>query len=328
MSKNNKKLWTKREIDFLLNNTHLKDREIAEHLNRSINSIRYKRRQYFTKYNSSTRYSMDMDFFKVWSKEMAYVLGFIYADVFIRRRKSSSELKIKIKDRKLLEKINNALKSDYPIKSEITSTGVIYSLLICRNEVVEDLYKLGVTSKKSLTIQFPNIPSAYLFHFIRGYFDGDGNTGIVKNSLTIEFTSGSKKFLKKLKHVLEMYKVDCSLYESKRKNISYSLKILAKGRKIFFVLLYKNATIFLERKYIILKHYFENIFNKLKIMSCIDCGIEFQRNSNNHKRCVNCQSIENKEIYRRYYYKNREKKLAYNKQRYYKKKNRKLHMKA
>ncbi|MFX1538880.1 MAG: LAGLIDADG family homing endonuclease [Promethearchaeota archaeon] len=321
MIRKNQKIWTDNEIKFLQNNTHLKDREIAEHLNRSIYSIRGKRKQYYTKHNASSRYSMEMDFFKIWSNEMAYILGFIFADGFVRRRKTGSELSIKIKDKKLLEEINHAMKSNYPIKSVKTPKGILFSLSVYKKEVINDLYKLGVTSRKSSIIQFPDIPLAFVNHFIRGYFDGDGNTGIVKNSLIIEFTSGSNKFLRKLKQILETLDIESSLYKLKRKNIVYSLKILAKGRKFFFQFLYKDATIFLERKYKVMKYYFENIYSKLKIMSCIDCGSEFQKRSNNHKRCASCKSIAIKNSYRRYYYRNREKKLVSNNQRYYKKKN-------
>jgi hypothetical protein len=320
MGENNKRVWTKDEINILLNNTNLKDIEFAKQLNRSIHSIRGKRRQYYRKYNSAVRYSMDMNFFKAWTDEKAYVLGFIYADGCVQKSKSGSELKIKIKDHKLLEKINIIMKSNYPIRSQKSSIGFIYSLSITRKEIVEDLLKLGLTPKKSLTMQFPDIPSVYLFHFIRGYFDGDGNTGISKNYLIIEFTSGSKVFLQKLYLILDKFNISCSFRESKRSYISYSLRILAESREIFFQSLYEKATIFLERKYNIMKYYFENIHNKLKIKNCIDCGIEFRKNNNNHKRCLKCQSTANKESSMRYYYKNREKKRAYRKQRYYQKK--------
>ncbi|MFX0181652.1 MAG: LAGLIDADG family homing endonuclease [Candidatus Hodarchaeota archaeon] len=320
MSEKNKRAWTEEEINFLLNNTNLKDIEFTKKLNRSIHSIRGKRRQYYRKYNSTVRCSIDMNFFKAWTDEMVYVLGFIYADGCVQIINSAYELKIKIKDRKLLEKINNLMKSNYPIRSQRSSTGFIYSLSITRKKIVEDLLRLGLTANKSLTMQFPEIPPTYLFHFIRGYFDGDGNTGISKNYLIIEFTSGSKDFLQKLKEILDKLNISCSFRESIRKYTSYSLRILADSRKIFYQLLYENATIFLERKYNIMKYYFENIHNKWKLMNCIDCGIELQKNNNNHKRCSKCQSIVNKESYMRYYYKNQDKKRAYKKQRYHQKK--------
>ncbi len=307
--RNKQKLWTKEEINFLLNNLHLQDKVIAVKLNRSIYSIRGKGRQYYKKKNSSVRYSLDLGFFSKWGNRMAYILGFIFADGFIRKEKTKAELRIKIKDIKLLKKINDALGSNYPIKSEKTETGVVYFLSIYRMQVVDNLFKLGLTSNKSLTMLFPEIPSHYLFHFIRGYFDGDGHVSLRKNSLTIGFTCGSRSFLLQLKSLLEAHDIRCSFYESNRKSISYNLIILAEGRKSFYQLLYKDAKIYLERKFIIFKKFFEEIEDVYRHGSCIDCGNEFYREKKrNHtqKRCKSCQSEANKERYKRYY---RKKKL-------------------
>ncbi|MHA1967802.1 MAG: LAGLIDADG family homing endonuclease [Candidatus Hodarchaeales archaeon] len=236
---------------------------------------------------------------------MAYVLGFIFADGCILRYKASSSLKIKIKDKKLLEKMNGVMSSNYPIKSERNLTDIIYSLTITRNEIVQDLIKLGLTTRKSLIMQFPDIPEQFIFYFIRGYFDGDGNTGIMKKYLIIEFTCGSKEFLEELYKILENHPIKCSIREIRRESIYYSLKILAENRKEFYELLYKDATIFLERKFSILQYYFEAIHPTLHIIKCKDCSVKFRRNNNNQKRCLECQSKANKERYMRYYYKNK-----------------------
>jgi hypothetical protein len=44
-------------------------------------------------------------------------------------------------------------------------------------EIVRDLQRLGVTPRKSLTLQFPSadqVPPEFLGSFVRGYFEGDG----------------------------------------------------------------------------------------------------------------------------------------------------------
>ena len=50
--------------------------------------------------------------------------------------------------------------------------------------------KFGLTPKKSHTMKLPDIPDAYFFHFVRGYFDGDGGVYHYKNGgLDVKFSS-------------------------------------------------------------------------------------------------------------------------------------------
>lgn len=54
---------------------------------------------------------------------------------------------------------------------------MFYVLQFNSSKLTSDLIKLGCTTKKSLTLQFPTnkiVPKEFMSHFIRGYFDGDG----------------------------------------------------------------------------------------------------------------------------------------------------------
>lgn len=42
-------------------------------------------------------------------------------------------------------------------------------------EMAQDLNKLGITPRKSLTLSPPQIEEQYFLPFILGYFDGDGS---------------------------------------------------------------------------------------------------------------------------------------------------------
>ena len=142
----NKEAWTKDEIDYLKKNTHLTDNEFSKHLSKSINAVRSKRRQFYLKHNFNLKYSINLGFFKIWSQEMAYVLGFIFADGYIRKRKIGSELKIKIKDLNLLVKINKVMLSTYPIKKEkITTTRGIGDIPLYAK--TEDNVTIGIAIK-------------------------------------------------------------------------------------------------------------------------------------------------------------------------------------
>lgn len=210
---------------------------------------------------------VNTDFFKKWSSEMAYVLGFFMADGSIDiNPRGSHYFSIQICDKKLLESIREVLKSEHKI-SRIKGVGNErdrYRLQIGRKEMFEDLEKLGVNQQKSYTMEMPKVSKKYFGDFVRGYFDGDGNvwSGLVhkdrKNSkmtLQIGFTSCSGRFLKDLQDNLINYGVGLgSLYS--RKNY-FCLKYSMKDSLILSKIMYNNRVnnLFLERKKIIFDNF-------------------------------------------------------------------------
>jgi len=139
-------------------------------------------------------------FFEAWSKEMAYVLGLLYADGNMNKHKRSFSLSLK--DKNFLERIRSALNSTHPIKK--SKIQELYNLVIGNTKMSEDLLKLGLIPRKSLKIKFPNIPDIYISHFIRGYFDGDGFIDRQqKKSYYAGFVSGAKDFIYSIRDKLE-----------------------------------------------------------------------------------------------------------------------------
>lgn len=229
------------------------------------------------------RYKFNKDFFKKWSNEMAYVLGFLYADGDIEDNRESSRTQYTTfasTDKDILEAIKKAMDSDhnlsYRVAHDVTykngktykSRG-IYRLRIGSKEMYEDLLKFGLTPRKSLTIEFPeNIPNQYLNHFIRGYFDGDGcvtiKRGIGKKGqpilkgIAVIFTSGSKIFLEGLsKKVHEFANFNIrNIYSGSG---AYYLKYSTLESVGFFKFLYSNniSDLFLKRKFNIFSNYFQ-----------------------------------------------------------------------
>lgn len=156
------------------------------------------------------------NFFKRWTPEMAYVLGFFTADGNMSKNKRGAHfLEIQSTDKEIVYKIRKALQSNLTIgeyQSKHKNYKKRYRLQIGSKEIFKDLLKLGITPKKSKTIKLPGISLKYFSHFVRGYFDGDGNVnfGFYKKAdrkkkppvLSVRFTSGSEKFLKNLKYKL------------------------------------------------------------------------------------------------------------------------------
>ena len=197
---------------------------------------------------------------------MAYVLGFFTADGnMIRGKRGNCYISFQITDSDILRKIKKALKSNHKIATRTRSRSKNqkdgYRLQIGSKEMFADLEKLGLTQNKSLTIKLPKVPKAYLSHFVRGYFDGDGHISMTayhrsdtqsKNLRTVfscGFTSGSKVFLKSLHAILrEHAKVHGgSLFCSSAWRLNFSIR---DARKIFGFMYPPNLSryIFLERK--------------------------------------------------------------------------------
>jgi len=281
LPKNANRIWKDEETNYLMKNARKKDIENAIKLERSINSIRHKRRSlgYNKKYNS--KYHINIDFFKQWNEGMAYVLGFIFGDGSIRIRKEGSDLTIKSKDRALLKSINEVMDSNYVIH-KINGNRKLYRLTISRQEIVNDLLKLGVIPNKSLIMQFPIIQEVNLFHFVRGYFDADGHIRIAGNCVDIVFTSGSKSFLESLSKRLKIFEINSRVHSQCNYKWFY-LNILNESREIFYNHLYKDADIFLKRKYNTFLVFFKN--HHAPMIKCIDCGEEIAKTGNNQKRC-------------------------------------------
>ena len=163
--------------------------------------------------------SVNKDFFKIWTREMAYVLGFFSADGYITVNKRGGQFWcIQITDKKLLEQIKKVIKSEHKISARPRSRNesALYRLQIGSIEMCDDLRKLGFSERKTKSLAVPNVPDKYLSDFARGYFDGDGSVWIgfvhkerITKLLAIRaiFTSCSKGFLEILKSKLEKNKI-------------------------------------------------------------------------------------------------------------------------
>ena len=130
------------------------------------NRIYYSNFSYFNQINSSTK---------------AYILGLICSDGCIYTRNNHEglwQITLQRQDAQILEDIKQEIKSENPIKyNDETAT-----LTIVSQEMYNDLINLGITPKKTytmdLSIVIQNIPTQYQKDFIHGYFDGDGSITI------------------------------------------------------------------------------------------------------------------------------------------------------
>ncbi|MFA6974139.1 MAG: LAGLIDADG family homing endonuclease [Parcubacteria group bacterium] len=210
------------------------------------------------------------NFFKKWSPEMAYVLGFFAADgCMIKNNRGAHFIEFHITDRDIVVKIRKLLDSEnkIAIRNRNTKWKIGYRLQIGSKIMFEDLLSLGMTPRKSNTLKFPKVPKKYFNHFARGYFDGDGNVyaneyrrkGRKKLSKTLlsGFTCGSEIFLKKMhREIKRLTKIiGGTLFVSRGCwHLYYSVNDSCK----LYGFMYNNAgDLFLNRKKKVFKNYIE-----------------------------------------------------------------------
>lgn len=210
--------------------------------------------------NRKKKYLLDINIFEnIDTEEKAYWLGFLYADGCINAKNGSFtnlnlELALKASDVKHLEKFQKFCKTDYLISSKtvtLKSTGKSYEasrITIYNTEFCNHLIANGCVPKKSLILKYPNLSKELNKHFIRGYFDGDGYLGLVNDSVEAEIL-GTEDMLNNIYNVLVK---ECGYSGVKRiyqvKNI-FRLKFSKNKAKLFLNYIYKNSSIYLDRKY-------------------------------------------------------------------------------
>ncbi|MEK7541044.1 MAG: hypothetical protein AAB529_02295 [Patescibacteria group bacterium] len=149
---------------------------------------------------------INSDFFKIWSSDMAYILGYFVADGCItedcNRIKNKYTFNITSVDLEHLEKIAEAMNSDYKIsKKSGGSKSIAYQIQVRNSVLAEDLINLGVYPRKTYNLQIINVPEKYFSDFARGFFDGDGSVYIYNVNSTKQikssFVAVSLSFMKK-----------------------------------------------------------------------------------------------------------------------------------
>jgi hypothetical protein len=211
---------------------------------------------YARKYNLNEHYFDVID-----TEEKAYILGFIYADGNNLFQTNRVAIQLSIVDKEILEKFSQIMFGQENLKycKKKNNKGKEFeyvSLNMYSEYMSRHLATLGIIERKSKLITFPEWLDKSLYkHFIRGLIDGDGwiylaennrlspNVGLIctrqindKLSILFEKQLGLKSYLCKANK--QDFDVMC---EIRIKNYHQT--------KILLDWLYKDATIYLKRKY-------------------------------------------------------------------------------
>lgn len=189
------------------------------------------------------------------TQEKAYFLGLLYADGYVTS--NAMGIALKSDDIAILEYLLDCMESDAKpcIYTNKGYGGVYkpteYCRVIIRNTHLRNtLVKHGVLPHKSQCLLPPSLDEEMISHFIRGFMDGDGSIwGTKQKAVSFTGTTEMLSFIGEFaikNGIIKRYK----LYPEHHSSVTYSLKI---GGNIqaekFLDLLYKDATVYLERKH-------------------------------------------------------------------------------
>ena len=209
---------------------------------------------------NSRLFTVNHNYFeKIDSDDKAYWLGFMYADGYVASKSNQVGLTISKKDINHLEKFRSCLDCNYPIHTYRFygySKGNEYCrFIVTSRKLKDDLIKQGCIKNKTNVLSAPIIREDLIPDFIRGYIDGDGCIAFthikgypdwrVKICGTIDILDFIKKYIEENDlAIIRRY------YERKPGQIVKTLELTGNNRvKKFLELIYKDSTVFLERKY-------------------------------------------------------------------------------
>lgn len=206
------------------------------------------------------KFSSNEDFFLLENEKSFYWAGFVAADGCLYKRKDGfKQLTIKLasKDKNHLESFKKDIETNAPIslyknhhRNEKWNDTEQYQLRIASHKIFDSINKFGITPRKTKTYDLPDqiLLNKFFNHFLRGYFDGDG---CICKSINWSWSMrGTLSFLNKCKNILEL---NCNLKSKvsiRLSNGTWELRYT--GRKMVSKIiqyLYKDATVYLDRKY-------------------------------------------------------------------------------
>ena len=196
------------------------------------------------------------------TEEKAYWLGFMYADGCVGSKEDKIELGLAEKDLKQIEKFRDFMGITNQINYRENTKS--YRMSFRSKNCKADLIKQGCIPRKSLLLNFPieeQVPKELVRHFIRGYFDGDGWFTNTESCFQVGII-GTENFIKGFLDNIEIQNKENKIFTVHREDGAKRYIFGAYEDVLSFLnWIYKDATIYLDRKY---NHYLDFINNGSK----------------------------------------------------------------
>lgn len=220
--------------------------------------VPFKRDYSKSRYKRTNRHTLNEYYFDfIDTEDKAYFLGLLYSDGSMEE----NQFYIKLTDLDVLQRLKEVLNTSVPIRTvyhENKNWKTTYVLTISSKYMCRKLSELGCIKNKSRAIRLPNIKEELIRHFIRGFFDGDGCLYLHDKiyHCVLDIASASKQFLEDIRPIMALNgKTNGYLGKEKNHEVWH---LHFGGHQVFSILewLYKDATIYMQRKY-----------NKYKLLS-------------------------------------------------------------
>ena len=189
------------------------------------------------------------------TERKAYWLGYLMADGCCHEYNNQYHIKLgcSIKDRFFIDEFLKDIKSSNTPREIKSGNGAIV-VSLSSLKMYNDLKSHGVSINKSGNEYIPStVPEELVNHFIRGFFDGDGSTHLSGTSSFCCTISMASEISNKIGIPFRIQE-----FKSTNKVIDAIASKKNDSKKMYFYM-YKNATIYLNRKY----KRFENIFGPI-----------------------------------------------------------------
>ena len=196
------------------------------------------------------------------TEEKAYWLGFLYADGSVGSKDNRIELGLAEKDLKQIEKFRDftGIMNKISYRPQTKSYRYSFKSIPCK----ADLIKQGCVPKKSLILKFPTeeqVPKNLIRHFIRGYFDGDGQFTNTKECFQVGII-GTEDFIKGFLDSIEIQNKNNKIFDVHRENGAKRYTFGAYQDVLNFLnWIYEESNVYLDRKY---EHYLDFVQNGSK----------------------------------------------------------------
>lgn len=153
------------------------------------------------------RFQVNETFFNEWTKESAWVFGWLITDGYINNK--YTELTLQKSDSDVIDKV----------KEVIGFTGNKYvrenkeTLRVYNRELSKSLFNKGIPrNNKTFDCEMPDIPEEFLWDFIRGAFEGDGSISTSNNGLQVSICGASEKLMLGINAFLNSKGIETSVY--------------------------------------------------------------------------------------------------------------------
>ncbi|WP_427036638.1 LAGLIDADG family homing endonuclease [Cytobacillus pseudoceanisediminis] len=215
-------------------------------------------------------YDVNEDFFKLWTRESAWVYRWLLTDGSVDEKRSQIRLMLKSHDKDVLEKIKNLMEFTGSVQHGEQKDGRKYSYLrICRKELSEDLFALGLARvEKTFNTSMPDLPEEVFWDFIRGVFEGDGSirhrTGNT-DALDMTVCGATKTFIEDLQTAFEKRGIFMRMSRNNSGVYTINTKSNADALRLCYFMYAKTDDGHrLSRKYNIYKNYINTYYDKVK----------------------------------------------------------------